>query len=483
MRFLRRSLIGVFLLALTIALFAVAGRTVITAVQEQMADDRSGRRGEERIFAVNVAQITPERITPVLTAFGEVQSRRTIDLRLPVGGTIIETGPDALDGGVVEEGDLILRLDGAEADAALARVRADVRDAEAGLRDAELRLVLAEDELAAAQDQARLQQQALTRQRDLAERGVGTAAAIEAAELSASSADQAVLSRRQALAQSQATLDQAITRLDRERINLSEAERTLSDTTLTAAFDGTLADIQVVPGLRLTANEQIGSLIDPSRLEAAFRVSTAQYARLLDESGALIGLPIEASLDVGGVDLTASGEITRESAAVGDGQTGRLLFARLDESRGFRPGDFVTVRVAEPPLDDVALLPASALGSDGTLLLIDAEDRLELASVTLMRRQGDDVLIRAPDLAGREAVAERSPLLGAGIKVRPLRGDAAPEQAATVILSPERRARLVSFIEANPRMPAEAKARALSQLEAEEVPIRMVERIESRMDG
>ncbi|MFQ6551258.1 efflux RND transporter periplasmic adaptor subunit [Aestuariibius insulae] len=483
MRFLRRSLIGVFLLALTVALFAVAGRTVISAVQEQMADDRPGRQAEERVFAVNVAEITPQMITPILTAFGEVQSRRTIDLRLPVGGTIIETGPEALDGGTVNQGDLILRLDGAEAEAALSRVRADVQDAEAGLRDAEIRLVLAEDELAAAQDQARLQEQALNRQRDLAERGVGTTAAIEAAEISASSADQAVLSRRQALAQSQATLDQARTRLDRERINLSEAERTLTDTTLTAAFDGTLADIQVVPGLRLTANEQIGSLIDPTRLEVAFRVSTAQYARLLDDSGALIGLPVEASLDVGAVDLTASGEITRESAAVGDGQTGRLLFARLDETRGFRPGDFVTVRIAEPPLENVAQIPASALGSDGSLLLIDADDRLELAAVTLMRRQGDDVLIRAPDLAGREAVAERSPLLGAGIKVRPLRDDAAPEQAATVILTPERRARLVAFIEANPRMPAEAKARALSQLEADEVPVRMVERIESRMDG
>ena len=51
--------------------------------------------------------------------------------------------------------------------------------------------------------------------------------------------------------------------------------------------------------------------------------------------------PVTVTLDVGG-DLRADGRITRESAAVGEGQTGRLIFARLDAA-GAPPGDFVTV--------------------------------------------------------------------------------------------------------------------------------------------
>jgi len=50
-------------------------------------------------------------------------------------------------------------------------------------------------------------------------------------------------------------------------------------------------------------------------------------------------------------------------------------------------------------------------------------------------------------------------------------------------LSDERRARLVAFIEANDRMPQEAKARVLAQLAAPEVPARVVERLEQRMGG
>ena len=57
----------------------------------------------------------------------------------------------------------------------------------------------------------------------------------------------------------------------------------------------------------------------------------------------------------------------------------------------------------------------------------------------------------------------------------------APEEDL-VELDPERRARLVTFVEGNEFMPDEAKARVLAQLKEDRVPARMVERIESRMN-
>jgi hypothetical protein len=105
--------------------------------------------------------------------------------------------------------------------------------------------------------------------------------------------------------------------------------------------------------------------------------------------------------------------------------------------------------------------------------------------VSLVRRQGDDVLVRARELEGREVVEARSPLLGAGIVVKPLRGgvDEAPKGPLMVELSDERRAKIIAFIEGNKRMPAEAKARILSQLSEPQVPAQVVERIEGRMGG
>lgn len=63
------------------------------------------------------------------------------------------------------------------------------------------------------------------------------------------------------------------------------------------------------------------------------------------------------------------------------------------------------------------------------------------------------------------------------------REEAVPAVPEMLELSAERRARLVAFVEANDRMPQEAKARVLAQLAEPQVPAQMVARIESRMGG
>jgi multidrug efflux pump subunit AcrA (membrane-fusion protein) len=498
MRFLGRSLIGVFLLAVTIGLLAVAGGSVWRAVDDRMNAEPRAIPARERVFAVNAVTVTPRTVTPVVEVFGEVQSRRRLELRAAASGEVIYLSDRFENGGTVEAGDLLLRIDPFTAQSARDTAAADLRDAEADLADARRALVLARDELLAAEDQVALRDRALARQRDLLGRGVGTDAAVETAELAVSAARQAVLSRRQALAQAEARIDQAETTLDRRRIALAESDRTLAETEVFAAFDGILNDVDLVAGRLVNANERLGELIDPDTLEVAFRVSTAQYARLLGPNGRLPDLPVTVSLDVLGLDLTATGTVTRESAAVGAGQTGRLLYARLDDAPGFRPGDFVSVAISERPLANVAVLPASALSATGDVLVIGDDDRLDIATVALLRRQGDEVLVQADTIIGARVVAERTPLLGAGIRVRelepvpadasspdagPVNGAGATDADDLVELDPDHRARLVAFVEASGAMPDEAKARILAQLAQDRVPAQMVARIESRMGG
>jgi RND family efflux transporter MFP subunit len=285
------------------------------------------------------------------------------------------------------------------------------------------------------------------------------------------------------VASAQARIDQATTSLARQQISQSEAARDLADTEIYAPFDGQLSNVTVSLGGRVTANELFAQLVDPSQLEVSFRVSTSQYARLLDAQGRLLKAPLQVSLDVAGLDLTAIGTITRESAAVASGQTGRLLFATLDSAVGFRAGDFVTVRIDEPALENVALVPATAVAADETVLLIGDENRLSVGQVDLLRRQGDDVIISLRGFAGQMIVAERSPLLGAGIKVDPIAPPGTEPVVATpemIVLDPERRARLVAFV-TDGRMPDDVKTRILGQLEQDEILAETVARLERRM--
>lgn len=488
MRFFRRSLSGLFLISLTLGLLFWAGMTMNASLQERWAEEGRPSIARERVFSVEVVNVTLQDVTPVLTAFGEINSRRTLELRAPAAGTVLALAEGFENGGSVQAGAVLLQIDPAEAQSALDVTAADLREAENSLAEAEAAVELAREDVAAARAQAELRDRALTRQQDLLERGVGSAATVETAELAAASAHQAVLSRRQALAQAEAQFDQAGTTLDRRRIALAEAQRMLAETELNAEFAGILANVSVVQGGLVNRNEQVATLIDPDALEVSFRVSTLQYARLLDAAGDLPQADVTVVLDVLGVDITARARLTRESGAVEEGQSGRLLFAELLETRGFRAGDFVTVRLQEPQLQQVAILPASALDAENRVLVLGEEDRLEEMQVSLLRRQGDNVIIRAPpDLEGAEVVSARSPTLGAGIRVNPLRsGDtavAAPAEPDTIALDPDRRARLIAFVESNGFIPEDVRQRMLHQLQEDEVPLRMVTRLESRMDG
>ncbi len=483
MRFIRKSLIGLFLFSVTLGLLAYSAQMVKTAISDRMNQETRAPQARERTFTVNVMRAEPGVLSPTLDVFGEVQSRRTLDLRMAAAGQVVFLDPDFIEGGQVQAGQVLVQLDDADAQSALARARADLMDAQAEISEADRAIRLAADELDAALAQAGLRETALTRQLDLQKRGVGTAAAVETAELAVSAAQQSVLSRRSAVDQAQARQAQAQTRLARAELATQDAERRVNDTVLTAQFSGTLSGVSLVQGGLVSVNERIGQLIDPTALEVAFRVSTQQYSRLLDPQGQLLALPVEITLSSTGRSLVSNAVLSRDSGSVAQGQTGRLLFARIENPIGLKPGDFVTVSVQEPDINYAVRLPATALSPDQTVLAVDDDNRLDPVAVTLLRRQGNDVIVRSRDLAGRDVVMQQTPLLGKGIKVKPLRGDGleVPDQPAEITLTPERRAKLIAFVEGNTRMPQDAKTRILTQLNQEKVPTDVVERIESRM--
>lgn len=494
MRLITRSLTALALAALAMGLLAWAVQITAAALEERAArEGGGGRPAEERVFAAEVVAVTPATVRPTLSAFGEVRAARTLELRAPATGRIAALSPDWVEGGRVARGDVLVRMETAEAEAAVAVARADLLGARAEGRDARRTLDLARREVEGAEAQRDLQRQALDRQRDLVERGIGAAATTEAAELTLQSAEQTILTREGAVVTAEARVDATDLAVERARIALAEAERDLEDRTLRAAFDGLLGEAEAVEGGLVAVNERLGTLIDASRLEVAFRLSAAQHARLVDASGDLVGAPVRAVLDVLGLEADVEGRVSREAAVVGEGRTGRLVFATLDAAGAdvFRPGDFVRVEVREPELRGVATLPATAVSPGGTVLVLGADDRLEEASVTVARRDGDSVLVLAGDLAGREVVAARTPALGAGVKVDPLRPETETSEAAetadaeadaTIALDPDRRARLIAFVEGGP-MPPDVKERLLARLSADRVPVAMVERIEGRMGG
>ncbi|MEO1549750.1 MAG: HlyD family efflux transporter periplasmic adaptor subunit [Pseudomonadota bacterium] len=482
MRVLARAFTAVFLLCVTLGLLGLAAITLSEARQEQAAREGRQRPASEREYAVNVRTLDAQTIAPKITAFGEVESARTLELRAAVPGRVVALAENFRDGSQVSAGSLLFQTDPADALSAQALAQSDLAEARAELAEATQALGLAEEDLRAAENQETLRRQALQRQRDLLDRGAGTVAAVETAEISLAGAEQTSVGRAQALANAQSRIERAEITLARRQISLAEADRTVEDTKVFAPFDGVLSEVAVVAGGLVNTNEKLADVIDPNALEVAFRLSNAQFAQLIDENGRLRQVPVRAALSLDDLTVQVTGVVVRASAAVEAGQTGRRVFAGLTGGAvaALRPGDFLSVVIEEPPLENVAEIPATAVTNDGRVLVLAAEDRLEEVQGEILRRQGDMVLMSGLPF-GREIVTARLPQLGPGVKVRAVREGAMPEAPQTVTLDAERRARLVAAVEGNARMPAEAKERVLARLSEDEVPLAMVERLESRM--
>ena len=489
MRFIGRSLFGLFLIALTCGLLATAAGLIYSSFQERAAKQGNKRPQKERIFSAHVMEAKASKIQPEIEAFGEIQSKRALDIRIPVGGTIVYLSPNFVEGGKVTKDEILVVTDATDSEDKVTLAKADLDEAKDSEIEAKNALSLAFDDLAAAVKQSDLRNQALKRKEGLTDRGVVTEASLESAALSAASAEQAVLSKRKSILQAQSRLSQTKGTVVRRELAFANAERKLQNTKVKAEFDGTLSNVSLVSGGIVNNNERVGLLVDPSSLEVKFRISATQFNRLIDASGNLQAIPTFVKLDVFGTEISASGSVERSSATVGTGLTGRLLFSSLSNGNvsSFRSGDFVTVTLKEPTLNNVLELPSNALSGGNRILTLTDEDRLQEIEVSILRRNKNNVIIDATNVIGKEIVTNRTPLLGAGIKIKPIRlggskasSDAAPEPEK-ITLDVERRQKMISFIEGNGYIPKTAKKKIIKALSEAEVPVKLIKRIESRM--
>ena len=120
---------GLFLLAATAGLMTYAGSLVWDALQSRLSAEPGQRPARERVFAAEVITVRPETIRPVLTTFGEVRSRRTLELRASAAGAVIWLAENFEEGGSVAAGELLARIDPANAQSALDTARADLTEA------------------------------------------------------------------------------------------------------------------------------------------------------------------------------------------------------------------------------------------------------------------------------------------------------------------------------------------------------------------
>lgn len=309
---------------------------------------------QERVWTVEAITAKHQDIQPPLKLYGIVAAGRKSELRALVAGNVIAVGENFKDGAQVSAGDLLVEIDAFEYEISLAEKKASLTEANA---------------------KHELLKRDLKRAKKLIKKNDASQQFLDNAQLS---------------------LDQQQAIVEQRSIGVKRAERDLEQTRLTAPYDGILAEISVQTGKRIGTNDKVAVVIDNKRLEARFSLSNAQYGRILEQDGTVIGRPIEFSWHVGNKVITYQAKIERVAAEIAFGTGGIDIHATISNPSAqtlLRPGAFIQISVPDRRYINVISIPEYSLYGEDTVFVI-RDDRLVAQQVEIIGYDANNLLIR-----------------------------------------------------------------------------------------
>ena len=175
---------------------------IVEETNEISSELKEKKISKQKAVSVLVQKSNEQEVTNGILLRGQTEAFKSVQVKAETSGSVISQ--PIRKGTFVKNGELLCELE--------VGTKSDV------LSEAKVALALSLDELDASIHQYELRVQAAERQKSLLKRGVGTEAAVEAAELSASSAETQSLSKRQAVANVEARINRATTELNNTKI-------------------------------------------------------------------------------------------------------------------------------------------------------------------------------------------------------------------------------------------------------------------------
>ena len=409
MRNFAKVLVPIVLLAISFA-----GASYLRATKPEVAPTPE----TEPVWNVRAATVERQDRQPMLDAYGELVSSREVTVRPRVAGAVIEASDRLLDGGRLAEGEVMLRIDPFDYQAAIDDLEAQIIEAKARLDELLANRATEEILLELDRDQLTLIARDVARYERLSNSSAASENALDDAKIALSRQNGTVSQREQAIIVLDTKLAQQEAVIDRLAVAARRAERDLADTAVKAPFAGVVSDVDAQLGKQLNVNDAIARLIDDRRLEIKFEIADADFGRLW-QSG-LIGQKIVGRWRArqGGVHLAGN-----DRAHPADHRSGKRRRDRLCERRRrspgpipLRPGAFIEVEMLDRLYEDVVELPASALFAENTVYVID-DNRLRPKAVELVATSGDQVLITTDIANGAMILTSRLAEVGPGLKV------------------------------------------------------------------
>jgi len=405
---------------------------------------------EEVAASARVISVKRQLFVPRISGFGTVEPSRTWSAIAQVAGRVEYVNPVFVRGGLVNRGDVLVRIAQDDYELAIAQSQANIESAEAQIEEMQLSRETTKLSLDIERASLELAEKELARQKQLVSRGT----------VSVSNQDdqQAAVLTQRARVQDQenklALIPAQLKALERSKAvaeaELKIAQLNLDRTTIAAPFDGRVAEADAEISQFIATGAKMGSLdgIDASDIDV--QIPPAQM-------GGFVRLAFRA-LAKPGVEPKFGREMNLLSAVVGIGFTGSGPIWEADVKRvsdtvdpetrslgvivsvkdpyknlkaGVKPplikGMFTNVELRAPAVDDVVLLPRNAI-RDGRVRVVGEDGRLKLVAVEPVFTFRDvAVLIEGPADGTRIIVSDLSPAID-GMLISPVDDQATRER-------------------------------------------------------
>lgn len=378
-----RSLLPLAILALGAGLSALA---VITRPQVEPKISKT------LAPLVRVAEVVPRNLVLVVRGHGTVVPRSESDLVPQVSGEVVWISPALVAGGFFDTGEALLRIDPTDYELALEAARAAVARAESELL------------------KSRKERE---RQRRLAESNAASEARIDQAENAFRGAEAG---------------------LRETRAHRVRAERDLARTEVHAPYAGRVREESVDVGQFASRGAPLAKLYAVDFAEVRVPIPDRELAYLELPLGTRAGdAPsgdgprVTLRANFAGTQHAWEGRLVRTEGEIDPRSRTVTVVARVEDPYGRIGGDtrpplavglFVDVEIEGRAVEEAVVLPRLALRDGGQVYVVDADDRLQIRKVEILREDRDQVVIASGLNAGERVSV--SPLRGAveGMTVR-----------------------------------------------------------------
>jgi len=374
---------------------------------------------QEKAWPVSVISVSPLSAPPVLVAYGKLEARQSARLTTTLSAPVKKVlRPE---GAWVDQGDLIIELDDAEALLALQVTQASYERSQAQLQSIRAEYLLANELTQHHADLAAFAESNLNRYRELHGKAMISDSVLDEIRHQASERAMVLARHMSAVADFPNRIEQHLAAVREAQARMQQAEMDVRQMSVRAPFSGRIISIGAATGDRVTPGTSLVEIADYEQLEIRTSVSAELGFKLRQALQA--GQKIVAKTQLG--DQSVDFVLDRLSGNIKPGQSGLDAFFQTSSNQSLIIGSVMNLIVELPTEHQVIAVPMQSLYESDRIYRVE-NNRLNGISVTRVGDYIDDqghyrVLVRSSELkAGDSLMITQLPVAITGLLVSPV---------------------------------------------------------------